>query len=266
MLLSFYKYQGTGNDFVIIDNRQKILNKNQYKLFQHLCDRRMGIGADGVILLQNHPHYDFEMVYINADGYEGSMCGNGGRCIIAFAQHLNLIQQSTHFIAVDGEHFGKIQDELIHLKMNRVADCKRINENDYELDTGSPHYVRFVEDLSQVNILETGKSIRHNETYDKAGINVNFIEKIADNQLKIGTFERGVEEVTLSCGTGVTAASIVHLLHQNAQDGKYEISLETQGGDLAVQLTKTAKIFDNIWLIGPAVKSFKGEIDCGHFV
>ncbi len=264
MLIYFYKYQGTGNDFVIIDNRLQKITKDQHTLFQYLCHRRMGIGADGVILLQNHPDYDFEMVYINADGYEGSMCGNGGRCIIAFAQYLGIIQQSTHFIAVDGEHFGKIEGDQFHLKMNKVNQCKKINETDYELDTGSPHYVRLVENLSKVNVLETGRSIRHNDTYNEKGINVNFIETIHDTQLKIGTFERGVEDVTLSCGTGVTAASIVHLLDQQAKDGKYTIDLETQGGNLAVQLEKKGETFDDIWLIGPAVQVFGGTID-GRF-
>jgi len=258
MHLSFYKYQGTGNDFVIIDNRKGTLSKDNPALYQHLCDRRMGVGADGVILLQNHADYDFEMIYINANGYEGSMCGNGGRCTIAFAQYLGIIQQETRFLAVDGEHLGKIQDDLFYLKMGDVSACKKIKEGDYELDTGSPHYVRLVDDLAKVDVLQEGKAIRHNAVYNEKGINVNFIEQVDATHLKIGTFERGVEAVTLSCGTGVTAASIVHLLHHSFANGTYSIELETEGGTLSVQLRKNEGAFDDIWLIGPAKMAFSG--------
>jgi len=261
MQIQFYKYQGTGNDFVIIDDRQQLLPDVEPLLYQKLCNRRLGVGADGVILLRNHPNFDFEMKYYNANGNEGSMCGNGGRCIVSFANKLGIIDTNTDFLACDGAHKGKVENQRIHLLMNNVDKYSKKN-HDYDLDTGSPHYVQFIKDLAGFDIFGQGYAIRNNETYKEKGTNVNFVEIVKDNQLEIATFERGVEDVTWSCGTGVTAASIAYLIHTESENGEHHISIKTKGGDLAVKLTKsTPSLFENIWLIGPAENTFSGTIE-----
>ncbi len=261
MQIQFYKYQGTGNDFIIIDDRANLLPDKNTQLYEKLCNRRLGIGADGVILLRDHKDYDFEMKYYNANGNEGSMCGNGGRCIIAFAHKLGIINGQTSFIACDGPHKGKVVDKTIHLLMNNVDKYFK-KEEDFDLNTGSPHYVRFVDSLSGIDVFKEGYAIRNNETYKVEGINVNFVEIADNNKLDISTFERGVEDVTWSCGTGVTAASIAYLVKCDAADGEHHISIKTKGGDLAVNLTKSSpSLFENIWLIGPAENTFTGTIE-----
>lgn len=261
MKTKFYKYQGTGNDFVIVDNRLADIQSDSAEMFAHWCDRRFGIGADGVILLEKHPNYDFEMKYFNANGKEGSMCGNGGRCIVHFAHSLGILKkEQILFMAVDGLHEAKINKDWIHLKMGTVSDFIKIGA-DYDMDTGSPHYVQFVDSLQQTNVWEKGRSIRHSPAYDEKGINVNFAEIINEHSLQIGTFERGVEDVTFSCGTGVTACSIALADKLDFAPGDYEISCKTDGGDLKVKLTKEeGGLYKDLWLIGPAACSFEGEI------
>lgn len=255
--MQFYKYQGTGNDFILIDNRNLKFNAADYKLVAALCNRRFGIGADGLMLLQNKIGYDFEMVYYNADGNTGSMCGNGGRCIVEFARTLGLVNQKTLFYATDGDHEAVIQPGFISLKMKDVTNIE-LNSEFCFLNTGSPHYVTFVNNLKNYNVLENGKKIRYNNRFKAEGTNVNFIEKI-DNQLFVRTYERGVEDETYSCGTGVTAAALVAAVNNNATANNY-CNIKTLGGNLKVKFNKQdGNSFTNVWLEGPAEFVFKGE-------
>ena len=254
MKLHFHKYQGTGNDFVVIDNRDNHFDRKNNQLVAQLCDRRFGVGADGLMLLQNHPNYGFEMVYFNADGFEGSMCGNGGRCLVQFAHDLGVISKSTTFIAVDGEHEAFLENGLVHLKMIPVTEIENNAEFDY-MNTGSPHYVTYVENLEGFDVYGEGKKVRYNDRFNKIGTNVNFVQEIGDNSLRVRTYERGVEDETLSCGTGVTACA----LSASLKGYTSPIQLKVEGGQLAVSFEKTATGYDNIFLIGPAVKVFDGE-------
>ncbi|MGB6267412.1 MAG: diaminopimelate epimerase [Olleya sp.] len=259
MTLTFYKYQGTGNDFVIVDNRQDIFNKNNTKWIAFLCDRKFGIGADGLILLENHPELDFKMVYYNADGNESSMCGNGGRCIVAFAEFLQLIKHETTFEAIDGLHYAKIEDNLIHLQMKDVSTINTFKTHQF-LDTGSPHHVQFVNNLETFDVKNEGRKIRYGQPYNEAGSNVNFVEKIDHNTFAVRTYERGVEDETLSCGTGVTAVAIA--MHNIGQTDASEINLNVEGGQLKVAFNKDENTYKKVMLIGPAIQVFKGEIEC----
>ncbi len=254
MTINFYKYHGTGNDFIIVDNRD-ISFKIDNTLIERMCDRRFGIGADGLMLLENDTDTDFRMVYFNSDGYEGTMCGNGGRCIVAFANKLGVINNKTKFVAVDGVHYAEINDELVSLKMVDLDEIKNIN-NDYFLDTGSPHYVKFVNNFESVNVYKDGKLIRNNSTFKTEGTNVNFAELIG-NKIKVGTYERGVEDETYSCGTGVTAVAICAYLESDKKINNFDIV--TKGGNLNVRFENENNLFENIWLTGPATFVFKGE-------
>jgi len=262
--MNFSKYQGAGNDFIIVDQRE-----NQYikiadtELINKLCDRRFGIGADGLMLLQNHPNYDFEMIYFNSDGNESSMCGNGGRCIAAFAKKLNIIQNSGKFIAIDGEHDVIINEfgDFVELKMKNVDNIEIIN-NSYVLNTGSPHYVQFVDQLKLINVYEEGRKIRYSDKFNKEGININFVESIY-NELHIGTYERGVEAETLACGTGVTAAAIAYQELTNKAIPK--INIKAKGGDMLVKSEKLGNTYSNIWLCGPAKFVFNGVVNLSSF-
>jgi diaminopimelate epimerase len=208
MKLNFYKYQGTGNDFVMIDNRTNFFPKNDVTMINQLCDRRFGIGGDGLILLENDAETDFRMVYFNSDGNQSSMCGNGGRCLVAFAKQLNMIQNKATFNAIDGLHYAEInENNIVSLQMADVKKLK-INENFVFLNTGSPHHIELVENLETYNVKENGAKIRYSNLYGMEGSNVNFVSQIAENEFKIRTYERGVEDETLSCGTGATATAI----------------------------------------------------------
>lgn len=251
--LQFHKYQGTGNDFVIIDNRNNSFNRSNNALVKLLCDRKFGVGADGLMLLQNHKDYDFEMVYYNADGYEGSMCGNGGRCLVKFAYDIKAIGETTTFIAVDGEHEASVINGKVHLKMIPVNDIENNDTFDF-MDTGSPHYVEYVTDIENLNVVEKGSNIRYNERFKEVGTNVNFVEINGDSQLSVRTYERGVEDETLSCGTGVTACA----LSASLKGHKSPIHMKVQGGELAVSFEKTKTGYNNIYLIGPAEKVYEG--------
>ena len=256
MLLQFYKYQGTGNDFVILDNREGNiqLSKEQVAL---LCDRHFGIGSDGLMLLNKHENYDFEMVYFNADGASGTMCGNGGRCLTKFAFDKGIQVSSYNFIASDGEHQAVIDENgWIHLKMIDVKEVLHAQEATI-LNTGSPHYIKPVSDLSNYDVFTEGKKIRYNETYKKVGINVNFVEW-NESELFVRTYERGVENETFSCGTGVTAAAIA----MSADSiGAHQTKIRTLGGSLLIKFNKVdAQHYNNVWLCGPASFVYAGQI------
>ncbi|MEM9885523.1 MAG: diaminopimelate epimerase [Bacteroidota bacterium] len=256
MQLNFHKYHGTGNDFILIDQReQQQLTRSDTTIIQQLCQRHFGIGADGLMLLQKHSEYDFEMIYFNSDGRESSMCGNGGRCIAAFAHRLGIFEQKCRFLAIDGAHEASIQDDWIELKMSDVQQIETHSDH-YFLNTGSPHYVQFVENIQKVEVLKEGSRIRYSEAFRPNGTNVNFVEKKAD-QLIVATYERGVEDETLSCGTGVTAAAIASYLQQP----KEEIDILTKGGNLKVKLKKNAQGFSDIWLCGRAQFVFEGIVN-----
>lgn len=261
MKLTFYKYQGTGNDFVMVDNRTSQLSKNDTNLIRSLCDRKFGIGADGLILLENseNPGDDFKMVYFNADGNESSMCGNGGRCLIAFAQFLGIVKDKASFTAIDGFHEGVIQNELVGLKMMDVPEIK-VLVNAVFLDTGSPHHVIFTEEVDKIDVKRDGATVRYSEEYShKGGTNVNFVSQVDDATFKVRTYERGVEDETLSCGTGVTAVALAAYATNRSRATR--IHLETPGGPLAVNFTPDVKRFKDIWLTGPAKQVFKGELE-----
>jgi diaminopimelate epimerase len=254
---TFYKYQGTGNDFIIFDNRQHeldFLTKNQIK---SLCDRRFGIGADGLMLLENHPDFDFKMVYYNADGGESSMCGNGGRCLVDFAKFLHIIDSETNFLAVDGAHYAKISENLVSLKMIDVTEINTLT-NALSLNSGSPHYVQFVNEINHFPVFAEGKKIRNSAAFMEEGINVNFVEKLT-NGLFVRTYERGVEDETLSCGTGVTAAAIAYAYANNLTN-EQSISVETLGGKLAVSFNYIENKFTDVYLKGPAVLVYSGSV------
>jgi len=259
MQLHFYKYQGTGNDFILADNRQ-----NEYVLTQQqihkLCDRRFGIGADGLMLLQNKEGFDFEMKYYNADGKEGSMCGNGGRCMVKFAYHLGIHREVYRFLASDGVHEAEIDiDGIVSLKMKDVSVIKKFR-GDYLLNTGSPHYIKLVTDVMHLDVYKKGYEIRHSKDFEEEGINVNFVEQsVEPDKIIVRTFERGVEDETYSCGTGVTAAALVCYHNEN---GFNDVEVKTLGGHLSVEFDRVDEDrFENIWLCGPAEKVFQGHVE-----
>lgn len=252
--MEFYKYQGTGNDFVMIDNRDLSFPKEQ-RLIEQICNRRFGVGGDGLILLEKDENTDFKMVYYNSDGNESTMCGNGGRCIVAFAHFLNIFQQKTTFTAVDGLHEAEINQGVVKLKM---IDVENINTDGdcFVLNTGSPHFVKYVERVEVYNVYQNGYDIRNLANYKKEGINVNFVEQIRDNEIFVRTYERGVEAETLSCGTGVTASAITFMKDRNISS----VVVKTLGGNLKVYAENREGIFRNVWLEGPAKQVFKGNI------
>lgn len=254
---TFYKYQGTGNDFVMIDNRLLSFDKNDTKNVALLCDRRFGIGADGLILLENHASADFKMVYYNADGHESSMCGNGGRCIVAFAKFLGIIESTTTFEAIDGEHFAQIEKHSVKLQMRDVRSLEKFESHVF-LNTGSPHHVQMEDNLQKLKIKEVGSKIRYGAPYFKDGSNVNFVSKVSENVFSVRTYERGVEDETLSCGTGVTAVALA--MNYMGETEENHLILNTEGGALEVSFKKEGLGYKDIWLIGPAIQVFKGEI------
>ncbi len=257
MKISFYKYQGTGNDFVMIDNRLLAFPKQDNALISRLCDRRFGIGADGLILLENDTDTDFRMIYFNADGYEGSMCGNGGRSIVAFAKFLNIIKDSTTFIAIDGPHEATIKDTVVSLKMKDVEDIT-VRKNAVYMDTGSPHHVQMVSDIDAFEVYKEGAKLRYG-LYGKSGSNINFVEQESSDTFTIRTYERGVEDETLSCGTGVTAAALS--MHKTDKTKNNRVIVNTRGGQLQVSFDCTDDGYSNVHLIGEAKQVFKGDIE-----
>jgi len=261
MVINFYKYQGTGNDFIIADLRKfnyEFINKTIIKL----CDRKFGIGSDGLIVIKNHIEADFEMQFYNPDGTM-SFCGNGSRCAVLFCFHQGIIKKNCKFITNDGEHTGEIIDSK-NVKININGPCKIIplENGDFQSFTGSPHYVRFVNNLKNKNFIRDCKLIRNNTKYKKNGINVNMVE-IVDDELNIRTFERGVENETLSCGSGVTAAALCYAFLNKYED---RIIVSTKGGKLKVDFQLNNECFEDIYLTGPAQYVFKGEIDIWKFI
>lgn len=295
-MMEFFKYQGTGNDFVMIDNRDLQFPKDR-ALIEKLCDRRFGIGGDGLILLENAKETfssfrieekkvadpdssanevqsenseistptlkgaisefpDFKMVYYNSDGNESTMCGNGGRCIVAFAHFLDIFEDRTTFIAIDGLHEAEIRNGIVKLKMGDVNSIKNLDGN-FELNTGSPHFVKFVDDVENYEVYTNGNEIRNSATYKTEGINVNFAEEISDGEIFVRTYERGVEDETYSCGTGVTASALVFMKGKN----QTSVNVKVLGGNLKVYADKDGDSFKNIWLEGPAKQVFRGKID-----
>lgn len=258
----FYKYHGAGNDFILIDDRSNHIHEtyDQARIAHH-CDRHFGIGADGMMFLRSHADFDFEMVYYNSDGAPSSMCGNGGRCIVRFAADLGLIESSCTFLAVDGPHEAALLDnDWVSLKMSDVNHWENPASDVYILDTGSPHYVRFGQTIEQVDVVDEGRAIRYSPEFRAKGINVNFIERSAKG-LKIATYERGVENETLACGTGVTAAAIAAAeMDQVGMDEPFRYEVVAKGGQLSVKGLRTSKGYRELWLEGPAVRVFMGSI------
>ncbi len=258
MQTNFYKYQGTGNDFILIDNRTGWFNKSSEEI-ENLCHRRFGVGADGLILLQNETGYDFRMVYFNADGAEGSMCGNGGRCIVKFAHDLGIITKTTTFLAADGLHEATVNGEIITLKMADVSEVEEL-EKDSFLNTGSPHLIKEVENIHEFDVKNVGSRIRFSEYWkQRGGTNVNFISYFPENTLSVRTYERGVEDETFSCGTGVTAAAIHAVKRGNFA---VPVTIETLGGNLSVtfKAVENSPKITNVYLSGPAKRVFTGKL------
>lgn len=259
MKITFHKYQGTGNDFIMIDDRMNSLPLTTEQV-RNLCDRHFGIGGDGLIRIVNKDGFDFEMIYYNSDGNFGSMCGNGGRCAVAFAHYLKLIKEDTSFLAYDGPHEAILVSKappVVKLKMADVLGIQKV-KGAVILNTGSPHYVTFVKSVRDVNVDSKGRAIRNSEPYKAEGINVNFVQ-VEDNSLHVRTYERGVESETLSCGTGVTAAVIAAVFSGKIRNTD-ECLVQTPGGKLKVHFNRDGQRFDQIWLEGPAVAAFSGSV------
>lgn len=253
--LHFYKYQGTGNDFVMIDNRDQQFDAKNLSLVKKLCHRKYGIGADGLILIQPHESADFDMVYFNSDGSQ-SLCGNGSRCAVHFARQLGIIEDNAQFMAIDGMHEAYMIKDQVYLRMHNVNKIERFDDELF-INTGSPHYIRFVKELPKLDVVEEGRKIRNSELFVKEGTNVNFAEPAEENKLYVRTYERGVEDETLSCGTGVTAVALA----SSYLGYKSPVKLITPGGQLQVAFKKRNEDeFTDIYLSGPATPVFEGKI------
>lgn len=259
MQFSFKKYQGTGNDFVIIENRNELFDKSNIEVIKHICSRKFGIGSDGLILIENHSEYDFNMVFFNPDGSQ-SFCGNGSRCAVQFAYDLGIItKKHTEFISTDGWHEAYVlESNIIKLKMNNVTTIDSQSNFDF-MDTGSPHYIAFKSNLNELDIIIEGSKVRYDKAYESiGGTNVNFIEE-KRNSYQVRTYERGVENETLSCGTGVTACALSIALKNNLDSE--EVAIQTKGGNLSVSFKKVNSTnFKDIWLQGAATFVFDGVI------
>ncbi|MEX2380365.1 MAG: diaminopimelate epimerase [Vicingaceae bacterium] len=256
MEINFSKYQGTGNDFVLIDGTKETVKFSASEI-QTICERRFGIGADGLIIIRNHADSDFEMDYYNADGSQ-SFCGNGSRCAQAYAKTLGLIEDQSTFLAIDGIHKGRSVGDDFATQMGEVKEVQQLGD-DYFVQTGSPHYIRYVEDVDAVDVYNEGRQIRYSDAYRDKGTNVNFVSE-QDGFLRVRTYERGVEGETFSCGTGVTAVAI-SFLYKNRLDSK-QVKILTRGGELRIALNKVSdREYNDIWLVGPAVEVFKGRFE-----
>lgn len=255
MKIPFYKYQATGNDFILIDNRSGEFSFSVDQI-KKICDRKFGIGADGLMLIEKDSQLDFNLVYYNSDGSQ-SLCGNGSRAAVNFVSYLNMINGHTAFNAYDGKHEADLQaGNIVRLKMNDTKNISQVG-NDLNIHTGSPHYIQFVQDVKHFAVFEEGKKIRYNDTFKEKGINVNFVELLPNNTIFVRTYERGVEDETLSCGTGVTAAALA----ASTKGYTSPVSIKTLGGELSVEFKKTsAGTFEDIFLVGPAVQVFSGTI------
>ncbi|HEX8270742.1 MAG TPA: diaminopimelate epimerase [Flavobacterium sp.] len=258
MEINFFKYHGTGNDFVMIDNRRNVFPKNDTRLVAFLCDRRFGIGGDGLILLEDDKNADLQMIYYNSDGNLSSMCGNGGRCLVAFAKKLEIISDKVSFMATDGMHYAEINESgTVSLQMKDVDDVK-INSDYVFMDTGSPHHVVLSGNIGKIDIKSEGAAIRYSDLYGNAGSNVNFVEPLDNNHFRVRTYERGVEDETLSCGTGVTAVALA--MDALGKSNSDTIQLDVEGGKLEVSFKKNNQHYTDIFLKGPATFVFEGTI------
>lgn len=257
MYISFSKYQGAGNDFILIDDVENRFPENDHNLIRKLCDRRFGVGADGLMLLRDSSDNDFTMLYYNSDGYEGTMCGNGGRCLVKFAKDCGRINK-THdilFTAVDGEHRANIVDGgNVSLEMKNVTGIVKKGSG-WGLDTGSMHHVEYVDNLVDMDVYRRGSELRAHDMYAPDGCNVNFIQVDSDGNIMIRTYERGVENETLACGTGSVASAIVHHHRGNKKE---QYTIKAKGGTLRVRFDHVNGEYMNIWLEGPAVRVFNG--------
>jgi diaminopimelate epimerase len=259
MIQRFYKYEGAGNDFILFDNRDQALSL-QTKEIEKLCDRHFGIGADGLILIQNDAASDFEMIYFNADGHLGSMCGNGARCAVHFAHHLRMIETETVFKTYDGIHRAAfVNDETIKVSMSEVENIGR-RQDDFLINSGSPHYVKFVPAL-ELDVFNEGRKIRYNPEFKENGVNVNFV--LNDyGKISMRTYERGVENETLSCGTGTVAAAIATYLREQNKELTACYEIQAPGGILKIYFKRQDDgTFSDIWLEGSAKMVFSGEIN-----
>lgn len=249
MKLHFFKYQATGNDFVLLDNRNETIHLSLDQI-RRICDRRFGVGADGLMLIEKHPSLDFNLVYYNSDGSQ-SLCGNGSRAAMKMASSLGVVNGKGSFNAFDGKHDGEIKNDLIKVRMNDVT----VQTGTDVINTGSPHIVKFVSNLKDFAVFEEGRKIRY--SYEN-GVNANFVELLGDNRIFVRTYERGVENETLSCGTGVTAAALAAALHEGYSS---PISVKTLGGELSVEFTRHTVTFRDIFLVGPAKMVFEGDLE-----
>ena len=258
MKIKFFKYQATGNDFVIVDNRPGSIHLTIDQI-RRICDRKFGVGADGLMLIENDASSDFNLVYYNSDGSQ-SLCGNGSRAAVMFASFIGMVNGQSSFNAYDGVHDAEILgDGRVRLRMKDVDKIKRIGE-DFFIDTGSPHYIHVVGSLESFPVVERGRAIRYSPDFQPRGTNVNFIALQNDNTISVRTYERGVENETLSCGTGVTAAALAASFLGYTSP----VKINTPGGDLSVAFEKATGqggAFTDIFLIGPAKMVFEGELE-----
>lgn len=259
MVNQFYKYEGCGNDFVIIDERTIGLQLTKSHITA-LCDRRFGIGADGLLLLRTHPAFDFQMVYYNADGSRATMCGNGARCLSAFAHNMQAIGNKGRFIADDGPHTAEIlwtEDAITQVAISmKDATPNEVSAEHVVINTGTPHYVLFVNDIETTDVVTIGKQIRYNPKFAPIGTNVNFVQ-ITPEGIIVRTYEKGVEDETLACGTGVTASAMAASL----LTGKTGFDVKVRGGNLHVSFDKRENTFTNVVLTGPARLVYSGQFD-----
>ncbi len=259
MKISFSKYQGTGNDFVMLDNLNGQYDSLTIPQIQLICDRRFGVGSDGLIKINSHNSSDFEVEYFNSDGSK-SFCGNGARCSVAFAETLGVNVSDTSFLGIDGLHKASKNQDVISLEMGDVSEITKI-ENDFVIYTGSPHYIRFIDAINDLDIVQFGKKVRYSDEFKNEGINVNLVEIVDANNLIVNTYERGVEDETLSCGTGVTAC-VLAFAYQTQLLGEHKVSVKVKGGNLSVFFNQeTLGKFTTIHLIGPGQFVFSGEIN-----
>ena len=257
MEVDFYKFQGTGNDFIMIDDREESFDMNDESLIKSLCERRFGIGADGLILIRNHENYSFEMIFFNSTGAKSTFCGNGGRCVLSFAHFLEIFEEKCEFMAFDGVHEGSVKGDMVSLKMADVSEVN-VREDSVVLDTGSPHLVKVVENVKSINVMNKGKKLRFSNEFGDYGINVNFAE--VNDGISIRTYERGDEIESLSCGTGSVATAIA--LYEIEKIDNTNVSINTTGGTLEVSFHDDGKSYVNIWLSGEASMVYSGEFEC----
>ena len=258
MIIPFNKYEGTGNDFIIVENSTRLLDHNDNNIFKKLCDSRFGIGADGLILIEESPGYDFRMLYYNADGSPGEMCGNGGRCAAHFVMKHFTGSRDLSFLAGDGPHTARVAgDDFIEISVRDVTEARKTPDG-ILVNTGVPHLVIFADDTELADFVTFARGLRYSPRYAPEGVNVN-LATVTDNGLTIRTYERGVEDETLSCGTGATASVIAAALTGKIVTGDARVSV--RGGELQIRYVNDGEGASEIFLAGPATFVFSGEIE-----